>query len=191
MIPRVATQLIDRLAAQFPAVIIIGPRQSGKTTLVRSRFAEKPYLNLELPDMRQRIIDDPRGTLYPYRATGAVIDERSAFLSLIMASRNNRRRPRAGLWILTGSNQPLLRQSVAQSLVGRAAYARLLPFSTDELAALPLFTNASTDECLYRGWYPPLFDRPFIPSDWYAQYVALYLERDLSQLINIKDDEGV
>jgi hypothetical protein len=95
--------------------------------------------------------------------------------------------PQAGLWILTGSNQPLLRQSVVQSLVGRAAYAQLLPFFTDELATTSLFTNASTDECLYRGWYPPLFDRPFIPSDWYAQYVALYLERDLSQLINVKD----
>ena len=80
-----------------------------------------------------------------------------------------------------------MRQSATQSLVGRAAFAKLLPFFTDELAATSLFTNASTDECLYRGWYPPLFDRPFIPSDWYAQYVALYLERDLSQLINVKD----
>ncbi len=188
MIPRAATQLIDRLVAQFPVVVITGPRQSGKTTLVRSRFAEKPYLNLELPDMRQRIIDDPRGTLYPIRATGAVIDEAQRFPELNSWLQGIiDEDPRAGLWILTRSNQPLLRQSATQSLAGRAAFAKLLPFFTDELAATSLFTNASTDECLYRGWYPPLFDRPFIPSDWYAQYVALYLERDLSQLINVKD----
>ncbi|SLM18688.1 hypothetical protein SPIRO4BDMA_50203 [uncultured spirochete] len=65
--------------------------------------------------------------------------------------------------------------------------ARLFPFFTHELAGNPLFVHASTDECLQRGWYPPLFDRPFIPSDWYELYVALYLEKDLSRLINIKD----
>ena len=188
MIPRIAEQRIRSLCAQFPTVVITGPRQSGKRPLAKALFPDRPYLNLELPDTLERIVDDPRGTLYPLRESGAVIDEAQRFPELgswLQAIIDEA--PKPGVWILTGSDQPELRQSVSQSLAGRAAYARLFPFFTDELADNPLFAQASTDECLQRGWYPPLFDRPFIPSDWYEQYVALYLERDLSRLTNIKD----
>ncbi|HCX95410.1 MAG TPA: AAA family ATPase [Spirochaetaceae bacterium] len=188
MIPRIAEHRIRSLCAQFPSIIITGPRQSGKTTLAKALFPDRPYLNLELPDTLERISHDPRGTLYPLRRSGAVIDEAQRFPEISSWLQGIiDEEPKAGTWILTGSDQPGLRQSVSQTLVGRAAYARLFPFVSDELSGNPIFSSSSTDEIIQRGWYPPLFDRPFVPSDWYEQYVALYLERDLSRLINIKD----
>lgn len=188
MIERSAKRRISSLASQFPAIAITGPRQSGKTTLAKHLFAEKPYINLELPDSLERMTQDPRGTLLPLRSSGAVIDEAQRFPELaswLQAIIDED--PRPGTWVLTGSDQPSLRHSVSQSLAGRAAYAKLFPFSIEELSSIELFSKASTDECLHRGWYPPLFDRPFLPSDWYEQYVALYVERDVRRLINIRD----
>ncbi len=188
MIRRIAERRVLSLAAQFPSVIITGPRQSGKTTLAKALFPEKPYLNLELPDTFERMNRDPRGLLYSLRGSGAVIDEAQRFPELsswLQAIIDEE--PKPGMWILTGSDQPSLKQTVSQSLAGRAAYARLFPFLWEELIGDTEFTRSTTDEILQHGWYPPLFDRPFIPSDWYEQYVALYLERDLSRLINVKD----
>ncbi|GAB6273135.1 MAG: AAA family ATPase [Smithella sp.] len=126
MIPRIAEQRIRSLCAQFPAVVITGPRQSGKTTLAKALFPDRPYLNLELPDTLERIVDDPRGTLFPLRESGAVIDEAQRFPELgswLQAIIDEA--PKPGVWILTGSDQPEPRQSVSQSLAGRAAFYSL------------------------------------------------------------------
>jgi len=93
--------------------------------------------------------------------------------------------PRPGRFFLTGSNQPLLKAQIVQSLAGRAGYVHQLPFSAWELGDHA--TPAHLDEWLFKGFYPPLYDRPFLPLDWFAQYVATYLERDLRQLIQVKD----
>jgi predicted AAA+ superfamily ATPase len=188
MIPRLAEDRIRKLAAQFPIVVITGPRQSGKTTTAKALFPGKEYLNLERPDLLERMRQDPMGTLMPLRSSGAVIDEAQRFpeiaswLQTIVDED-----PRPGAWILTGSSQPLLRQAVSQSLAGRAAYAELLPFCRRELADDADQAGAATDAILWKGWYPPIYDRAFEPSDWYEQYVATYLERDLSQLMRVKD----
>ena len=188
MIERLAKYRILNLASQFPTVVIIGPRQSGKTTLAKALFPEKPYLNLEFPDTWERMSSDPRGLLYSLRDSGAVIDEAQRFPELsrwLQAIIDED--PKPGRWILTGSDQPRLKQETSQSLAGRVAYARLFPFFTEELAGNELFRGSTTDTLMQRGWYPPLYDRPFSSADWYEQYVALYLERDLNRLINVKD----
>jgi predicted AAA+ superfamily ATPase len=187
MVPRAAEAVVRRLASQFPVVTVTGPRQSGKTTLIRSLYPDKPYFNLERPDTRGRIVDDPLGFLAGCRTTGAVIDEAQRFPELTSWLQGwVDDHPGAGQFFLTGSNQPQLRAQVAQSLAGRAGAAVLLPFTQDELGKAGL-GERSTDEALFQGFYPPLYDKPFEPSDWFDQYVQTYLERDLVQLGQIKD----
>jgi len=187
MVPRAIEPVLLRLAAQFPVVSVTGPRQAGKTTLVRSLYPDKPYFNLERPDVRHRIIDDPQGFLAGCRSSGAVIDEAQRFPELgswLQAWVDDH--PGPGQFFLTGSNQPQLRAQVAQSLAGRVGTVVLLPFCQRELLAATL-GSASTDEALFRGYYPPLYDKPFRPTDWFDQYVQTYLERDLVQLGQVKD----
>ena len=187
MIPRALTPRIAELARQFPVLALYGPRQSGKTTLGRSLFPEKPYFNLERPDVRARVIDDPEAFLRSCRDTGALIDEAQRFPELaswLQAFVDEH--PGPGQFLLTGSNQSLLRAQVSQSLAGRAALIRLFPFTLSELRSGG-WAEGPTDGLLFKGFYPPLYDRPFQPTDWFSQYVQTYLERDLVQLAQLKD----
>ncbi len=153
MIKREAEIEIRSLAKQFKAVAIIGPRQSGKTTLVRHIFSDKPYANLENPDLRMFATDDPRGFLsnYPF---GAVLDEIQrvpdlfSYLQQILDESSGN-----GMFILTGSNNFLLQESISQSLSGRVGYLNLLPLSLGEINDKQINSN----QLMFKGGYPVLY----------------------------------
>jgi len=173
-------------ARRFPVLVVTGPRQSGKTTLCRAAFPDLPYVSLELPDVRQRALDDPRGFLREY-ANGAILDEvqhTPDLLSYLQVDVDAR--PRPGRFILTGSQHFGLRQSVAQSLAGRAAMMELLPFSRAELRAGKLAKD-DLFRVLWNGSYPAIHHRKIPPAEWLASYVATYVERDVRQLLNVSD----
>jgi hypothetical protein len=186
MIPREAEATLRRLAAGYPVLAITGPRQSGKTTLARAVFASHAYVSLENPEQREFAQTDPRGFLAS-RAEGMVIDEAQrspelfAWLQGVVDEE-----PRPGRFVLTGSSQFGLLSGISQSLAGRVALLNLLPFTSAELSGAGLL-SASLDEALFTGSYPPIFDRRLEPGGWYGNYVQTYLERDVRQLINVRD----
>lgn len=186
MIPRQAAATILRLSAGFPIVAITGPRQSGKTTLVRATFPDKPYVSLEYPDTRAFADSDPRAFLERY-PDGAILDEVQrcpdlfSYLQGIVDEDG-----RMGLFVLTGSQQFDLRSGITQSLAGRVGMVRLLPFSHRELVSVGISPD-EPEKAMFLGYYPPLHDRDIAPGDWHPGYAATYLERDLHQLINVRD----
>jgi hypothetical protein len=186
MIPRAAARTLARLAKGYPVVAMTGPRQSGKTTLARSAFASKPYVSLEDPDQREFATSDPRGFLGNY-PEGAVLDEVQrcpelfSYLQRIVDERR-----RAGLFVLTGSQQFGLLAKITQSLAGRIGLLHLLPFSLGELRRARRAPR-KIELVLFRGLYPPLYDKRHDPSLWYANYALTYLERDVRQLINVRE----
>ncbi|MGE5598511.1 MAG: ATP-binding protein [Bacteroidota bacterium] len=186
MIKRSIAGKLLSLAGKFPVVALIGPRQSGKTTLVRSLFAHKAYVSLEDPDRREFARSDPRGFLRAW-PDGAVIDEAQRapdLFSYMQSIVDERAVP--GLFVLTGSQNFLLQESLSQSLAGRVALLRLLPFSLDELDAAGYELNAP-ETYLFKGFYPRIYDRDIPPTDWYPNYIQTYLERDVRLLKNVTD----
>ncbi len=184
MIPRTSETELRQLAAQFKAVAVTGPRQSGKTTLTRSVFPDKPYVSLENPDIRRYAIEDPRGFLYQY-ADGVVVDEvqrAPELFSYLQQILDESQEP--GRFILTGSNNFLIQDHIVQSLAGRIAYLTLLPFSITELAGS---TETDPESMMFKGFYPPLYDQPVSPQTWYANYIRTFVERDVRQIKNIVD----
>ena len=183
MIFRAATSKVQFLAQQFKAVAIIGPRQSGKTTLVKYVFPEKAYVNFENPDTRLFATEDPRGFLSNY-PDGAIFDEAQrvpalfSYLQQILdESLTN------GLFIITGSNNFLLQESISQSLAGRVAYLTLLPLTMDEIGV----QHTTCNELLVRGAYPGLYKEAIDPNTWYANYIRTYIERDVRLVKNINN----
>lgn len=186
MIKRDAYHTLMRLAKGFPVVAITGPRQSGKTTLARMAFPDKPYLSLEDPDMRSMAEEDPRGLLSRF-PKGAVLDEvqRSPHLFSYLQTHIDANM-RTGMFVLTGSQQFGLLSGITQSLAGRVGLVHLLPFSIRELKTAKCLPG-TLDELLFQGLYPPIYDRDIMPSDWFAGYMTTYIERDVRQLINVRD----
>ncbi|HMM12969.1 MAG TPA: ATP-binding protein [Bacteroidales bacterium] len=185
MIQRIASKELASLAKQFKVVAVTGPRQSGKTTLVRSQFPEKTYLNFENPDLRFFASQDPRGFLANY-PQGAILDEVQhvpvlfSYLQQVVDERNV-----PGQFILTGSNNLLLQESISQSLAGRVAYLFLLPLSLHEIGEL---LPDDLNQLMHRGFYPALYDQPEMDtSRWYNNYIRTYLERDIRLLKNISN----
>lgn len=186
MIPREAESTLHSLSQGYPVVALTGPRQSGKTTLARAAFADLPYVSLENPAQREFAESDPQGFFGKY-ADGAVIDEAQRCPELfqwLQGIVDEARRP--GHFILTGSQQFGLLSGISQSLAGRLAMLNLLPFSAAELKSAHLLP-ATVDAALYQGSYPPIYDRNLDPGIWYANYVQTYIERDVRQLINVRD----
>jgi hypothetical protein len=186
MIPRTASATLHRLAAGFPVLVATGPRQSGKTTLVKSCFPDKPYVSLENLNERGYASADPLGFLARF-PDGAIIDEVQhvpALFSYLQTHVDATRR--MGEFVLTGSQNFGLLASIGQSLAGRAGIVQLLPFTLDELSAAGR-TPPSIDTVLFQGLYPPLYDRPLDPAQWFGNYILTYLERDLRQLTNVHD----
>jgi len=184
MIKREAESELINLSGQFKAVAVVGPRQSGKTTLTRHVFSDKPYASLENPDIRRFALDDPRGFLSQYKK-GAVIDEVQrvpelfSYLQQILDEDETK-----GRFILTGSNNFLLQENISQSLAGRIAYLYLLPFTVSELAGKE---TTGLQELIFRGFYPPMHNQPAEPYKWYSNYIRTYIERDVRQIKNITD----
>ena len=170
----------------FAVVSITGPRQSGKTTLLRNIFPEKKYVSLEDPDVRQVAISDPRSFLNQSE-TGLIIDEIQRvpeLVSYIQGIVDTLKKP--GHYILSGSQQFELSQTISQSLAGRTAILRLLPFSIFEIQVVA--PTLSLEELLFKGFYPRVYNLPAIsPVRYYNSYLETYIERDLRQLINVKD----
>lgn len=185
MINRSAVATLKQLATWYPAVALTGPRQAGKTTLAQSVFPDKTYRSLEDPDQREFALNDARGFLEQF-PDGAILDEvqRTPELFSYLQTRMDADR-RMGQFILTGSQQFSLNQSISQSLAGRVGYLHLLPFTYEELCTGAAPENL--ESMLTQGFYPPVFDRGIPPHIWYADYVATYIERDLRQLINVRD----
>lgn len=176
---------LEALASCYPVVTITGPRQSGKTTLTRNAFPLLPYANLEELDTRELALTDPRAFLQRY-PEGAILDEiqRAApLLSYIQAIVDARQKK--GMFILTGSHQLELHQAISQSLAGRTALLNLLPMSLVELSQATI--SLSLDEALLYGGFPRIFHDKLDPTKAYRNYFHTYVERDLRQLINIKD----
>lgn len=172
------------LSRQFKAVAIIGPRQSGKTTLSRACFPDKPYVSLETPDARQFALEDPKGFLAAY-PDGAILDEiQRAPQLLSWLQQRLDEETRKGTFILTGSNNFLLLEQITQSLAGRVAYLDLLPLSLKEW--LPTReVSPSLDQALFRGGYPPILADGIAPQDWFPAYLRTYVERDVRQIKNL------
>jgi predicted AAA+ superfamily ATPase len=186
MIDRNAASTLKKLYQSFPAVAVTGPRQSGKTTLVKTIFPEKPYVSLEEIDWRDFAKSDPRGFLQQF-PDGAILDEIQrcpdlfSYLQSIIDTNN-----RPGLFILTGSQQFGLMSGISQSLAGRVAMLTLLPFSLIELEKSQLIPK-TIEDLLFQGLYPPIYDRQADPLHWYDSYISTYVERDVRQLISVRD----
>lgn len=186
MIPREAEKELRSLSKQFKAVAVVGPRQSGKTTLTRAIFSEKIYVSLENPDTRQFAEQDPRGFLAQFDE-GAILDEAQrvpSLFSFLQQLLDENSKP--GQFILTGSNNFLLQQNIVQSLAGRLAYLYLLPFSTGELRSASLLPDR-IDETLFKGTYPPIYDQKIDPEKWFRNYLRTYVERDVRLIKNISN----
>ena len=185
MIARDLAVTLKSRASQYPVVTVTGPRQSGKTTLCKACFPEKPYSNLERPDIREFALSDPAGYLsqFPH---GAVIDEIQRvpeLLSWIQVRVDENKR--AGEFILTGSHQFELNRHISQSLAGRTALCTLLPLSIVEIIAYGASTNI--DRLLHAGGYPRIHADHLDPTVALGDYFATYVERDLRELINLRN----
>ena len=186
MIHRTLQSSLERLATKYPVITLTGPRQSGKSTLLKHAFPDYKYISLEDLDMREFATTDPRGFLNTF-SSHVILDEAqrvSSLFSYIQTHVDNT--DESGMFILAGSHNFLLMESVNQSLAGRTAILKLLPFSRNEMkdgAVLP----ASINEQIYYGAYPRLYDKDLAPDEFYPYYVQTYVERDVRQLKNIGD----
>lgn len=184
-IKRNITNELITTAASYPVVTVIGPRQSGKTTLVRSAFPNKTYVNLEDPDVRSFAIADPRQFLAKY-PNGAIIDEIQrvpSLLSYIQGIVDNKES--LGFFILTGSHQLSLQAEVSQSLAGRTGILHLMPLSLTELKQQSCEYDLNNQ--LYYGFYPRIYKYNIEPQRFYRDYVQTYIERDIKLILNVKD----
>jgi predicted AAA+ superfamily ATPase len=186
MISRDAAEPLASLAGGYPVVAVTGPRQSGKTTLVQAVFPGHTYTSLENPAQREFAESDPAGFLATFDK-GVILDEVQRCPRLfewLQGIVDAVREP--GRFVLTGSQQFGLLSGITQSLAGRVAILNLLPLAASELRAASLLPS-SLDEAIFHGGYPSLYDRNLDPGIWFANYVQTYIERDVRQLLNVRD----
>jgi uncharacterized protein len=185
MITREISLYCKEAFEKYPVLTMTGPRQSGKTTLCRSVFKDLPYANLETPDVREFALEDPRGFLGQF-PEGAVLDEiqRAPDLVSYIQTRVDEK-ARNSQFVITGSQQLEISQTISQSLAGRTGLVRVLPFSLGE--ALQLSEFGSIEALLYTGFYPRIHDQKIAPTQALADYFETYVERDLRQLSELRN----
>ncbi|MDR2579935.1 MAG: ATP-binding protein [Fibromonadaceae bacterium] len=183
MIQREISKHVLDMAKEYPALTIIGPRQSGKTTLAKMLFPKHKYINLEEPDIREFAKKYPRDFFKNYSGN-LIIDEIQrvpellSYIQVIVDDNNIK-----GQFILTGSHQPQIKANIAQSLAGRTAIATLLPLSIKELSDTGIVLER--DEYIYKGFMPRIYSENVTPKYLYQNYYSTYVERDVRQLINV------
>ena len=186
MISRNISRFIERVADAYPVVTIMGPRQSGKTTLARSQFPNHAYLNLEADDVLEAARSDPRAFLRKGEVP-LVIDEVQRFPALLTYIQEfvDARKVK-GQFVLTGSHQPGLGAAVSESLAGRTGLCELMPLSIDELSAAGIAVG-DRDGCIWRGFMPRQYDDCIDPVMLYRDYFQTYVQRDVRSILNIQD----
>ena len=185
MIERDITPRLTRLFQQYPFVTVTGPRQSGKTTLCRAAFPGLAYANLEAPDQREFAESDPRSFLEQFDE-GAILDEIQhvpALLSYLQVLADEKRRN--GLFVLTGSEQFRLSDAISQSLAGRTALLKLLPFSLAERQRAG--ASDTLNDILFSGFYPRIHDQGLDPRQALGDYFETYVERDVRRIGEIRN----
>lgn len=200
MINRFLENSLKKSSKKYPIVTVTGPRQSGKTTLAKQAFPKYTYISLEDPDNRSFAEEDPRGFLAEYDKY-VIFDEIQRVPELFSYIQTTvDEKPINGRFILTGSQQFLLNEKISQSLAGRSAILRLLPFSLAELMTrntqnywksnILSFTNPPRKNLyhyIFNGFYPRIYDKNLDPRQWYRDYFETYATRDVRSLINVGD----
>ncbi len=186
MIKRTLSENLLRSVKTMPVIAITGPRQSGKTTLVKDTFADYPYVTLEDLEIRQFARSDPKGFLMQY-PDSVILDEIQhapdlfSYIQIIVDEKKTN-----GLFIITGSQNFSFLANISQSLAGRVALYELLPFSYQELQHTS-FKMDHYEEYIFKGFYPRIYDHDLSPTEWLSSYIKTYIERDVRQIINIGD----
>lgn len=186
MIPRILSTKIVELSHKFPIVTLTGPRQSGKSTLLKHMFPHFSYVSLDDLDMREFAASDPRGFINSY-PSHTIIDEAHLvpkLFSYLQTHIDNKGED--GMYMLAGSQNLQLLQSVSQSLAGRTAILRLLPLSRMELHNVGLL-DKNINAQIFKGFYPRLYDKEIEPIDYYPSYIQTYVERDVRTVLNVTD----
>jgi len=184
MIERDITDKLKYLATKFPVVTLTGARQCGKSTLLKSCFPTYRYVTLEDMDIRRQAVEDPRGFLVNF-GMRTIIDEAQyapdlfSYIQTKVDAENE-----VGMYLLSGSQNFLLMQSITQSLAGRTALLKLAPLSALELKRASMLP-ATLNDWLFMGGYPRIYDKEIFPTDFYPNYIQTYIERDVRLLREI------
>ena len=186
MIKRQMSEWLGRVAREYAVLSIMGPRQSGKTTLARTMFKDYDYVNLEDPDVRRMAETDGADFMRRHPAP-LILDEVQRVPELlsriqVLVDANPKRK---AAYVLTGSHQPALRAGISQTLAGRVAMARLLPLTLGELATLG--TLPSRESIILQGFMPRIYDEHATAATLYSNYIATYVERDVNAILSLKD----
>lgn len=175
---------VEKLSEKYPIITILGPRQSGKTTMLRQMYPDYHYVTLESPDTRLMVQNDPRGFLLQYKNKPIIIDEFQRFPELTSYLQEYADSVyEMGQIFLTGSQQFNISEKISQSLAGRTGILKLLPLSLQEI--INVYPILTLEEMMIKGSYPAIYDRDMTHLEWYPSYVETYLERDIRQLVNV------
>ena len=186
MIKRLLEKKLKEAAKKYPVIGIVGPRQSGKTTLAKKVFSQHPYISLEKPSDLAFALEDPEGFLNQF-PSGAIIDEIQkapklfSYIQVIVDQLQ-----KEGMFIITGSQNFGLLEKISQSLAGRISIQKLLPFSLEEISGT-VFAPKKIEQILFKGGYPRIYDKKLSSTDWLSNYVQAYLERDVRSIKDIGD----
>jgi predicted AAA+ superfamily ATPase len=182
MINRIIEAELKIISREFPIIAILGPRQSGKSTLAKMFFKDYAYVSFEDPDIRERVTNDPRGFLikYPQKVIYDEIQRVPDFISYLQTHVDSG--VESGMIVITGSHNYLLMENISQSLAGRAGIVKLLPLSVPEVI---LFNRQTLEESVFKGGYPRLYDKNIRPVSFFGEYLETYIERDVRLIKNI------